>query len=67
MMFWKKKEPLKSEEYLTLRKKILDIELDVAQLQQWIKKKIKPKSATEEGEGSPPFDDGLNELRNLNK
>jgi len=65
-MFWKKKK-IDSEEYLNLRKKILDLELDVAQLQQRFQRKIKLKSTTEEGEVSPPFDDGLNDLRKLNK
>ena len=66
-MWWKKKKNLDSEEYLTLRKQILDLQLDVEQLQGRFRKKIKPKSVTEEEVVTPPFDDGFNELRKLNK
>jgi len=66
-MFWKNKKKIDSDEYLKLRKLILDLQLDVEQLQGRFKKKIKPKSDIEEEVVTPPFDDGFNELRKLNK
>jgi len=61
-MFWK----IKSKEYLELKRKLLEIELDVEQLQQRWKKKIKPKK-DEEDETPSTFNDGFDDLRKLNK
>ena len=64
-MFWKKKINLDSEEYLDLRKQILDLQLDVEQMQMRYKKKI--KKPDDEEETPAPFDDGFNDLRKINK
>jgi len=61
-MFWK----IKSKEYLELKRKILALELDVEQLQQRWKKKLKPKKE-EEDETHSTFNDGFDEIRKINK
>lgn len=64
--FWKEKKQIDSKEYIELRKKLDVIELDVEQLQNRFKRKMKPK--TEEEETRPSgIDDGMDELRKLNK
>ncbi len=63
-MFWKKKN-LQSEEFLQLKKEISLLWIEIDSLA--VRKKRKIKSPDEEAQVSPPFDDGFNELRKINK
>jgi len=66
-MFWKRKTKLDSDEFIKLKRLIAALEVDVEQLQQRFKRKIKTKAAPEEEEVSSSFNDGFDELRKLNK
>ena len=63
-MFWKKKEPLKSDEYRELKQQIdlLWLELDI--MSRRYKRKVLNKETPEETKG---FNDGFDDLRQLNK
>lgn len=62
-MFWKK---IKSKEYQELYHQIELIKIDIAMLQKRKLKKILPKEA-EGGVQEPPFNDGFDEIRRINK
>jgi len=66
-MFWQRDRSVVNNHILIeLKREIASLRVDVEQLQQRFRKKIK-KSATEEEDVSPSFNDGFDELRKLNK
>jgi len=63
-MFWKRKEPLKSDEYRELKQQVdlLWLELDI--ITRRYRRKVAKIEVPEETKG---FDDGFDDLRKLNK
>ena len=65
-LFGFSKKSIDSEEFLKLKREINLLQLDVELLQQRYKKKIKPP-VEEEEKPTDSFNDGMDDLRKLNK